>query len=215
MVALAIAILSFLRSTPVVADLSREAGKTDVVGEEGQWVLETAMERERDHEGRVWTLESGLLHTFEPLPRLSLLLEPVIWEWERPNDGPNVDGNGDTDLTLAYLLHRDEGPFPAVVVAGKVKFPTANNREIGIGKADYSAILTLGKEWGNLEVNLELEFATFGQPALEREPLEPSGTEEEDREESEGTWSEQAFDFSGSDLAMTRYIVVSSRGPMG
>ena len=66
---------------------------------------------------------------------------------------------------MAYVAFGAEGSWPAVVLAAKVKIPTADNPEIGTGQADYSASVISGKEFGELDLNLELEYGTFGSPA--------------------------------------------------
>jgi hypothetical protein len=149
-----------MAATPALADLARDAGTVRIMGEEGNWVMENAAQLEEDGDGKIWTVELGL--QYAPVDRVQLLLEPVLWEWDQPKDGENVDGVGDTDFTVAYQVIEDEDAWPALVFAGKVKIPTADNREIGTGKADYSAIVILGKEFGELDLNLELEYATYG-----------------------------------------------------
>ena len=134
--------------------------------------MENAVQVEKDPDGKTWTIETGIQYTPESLPRLQLLLEPTFWEWEVPKGGPTVSGLGDTDVTVAYVLVPDDGPWPAVILAGKVKLPTADDRDIGTGKADTSGLLILGKEFGDLDIGLELEFATFGDPPAE--PVEPA-----------------------------------------
>lgn len=111
------------------------------------------------------TFETGI--QYAPSDRIQLLLEPVFWERQMPKDEPDASGIGDTDFTVAYLAIGAEGPWPAIVLAGKVKIPTAGNREIGTGKADYFASVISGKEFGELDLDLELEYETFGSPAGE------------------------------------------------
>ena len=147
-------------ATPVWADLARDARTTRIVREEGNLVIENALQFERDRDGKAITFETGI--QYAPSDRIQLLLEPVLWERQMPEDEPDASGIGDTDFTVAYLAIGAEGLWPAVVLAAKVKIPTADNREIGTGQADYSASVISGKEFGELDLNLELEYETFG-----------------------------------------------------
>ena len=160
-------------ATPTRADLARDANTTRIVGEEGNWVMENALQLEKDNDGKTWAVETAV--QYAPSDRVQLLLEPTLWERDEPKDGSTESGVGDTDFTIAYLVLPDEGLWPAVIVAGKVKIPTADNREIGTGKADYSASLIIGKEFGELDVSLELEYETFGDPPSEPVAMDPAG----------------------------------------
>jgi hypothetical protein len=147
------------------ADLARDAGTVRIMGEEGRWAMESALQMEKEADGKTWTVETAVGYT--PAPRVQLLLEPTFWERSEPVDGPAVGGMGDTDFTVAFLAIPEDGPWPAVVAAGKVKIPTARSPEIGTGKADGAVAVILGKEFGELEVSLELEYETFGSPETE------------------------------------------------
>lgn len=137
-------------ATPVWADLARDARTTRIVREEGNLVIENALQFERDRDGKAITFETGI--QYAPSDRIQLLLEPVFWERQMPKDEPDASGIGDTDFTVAYLAIEGEGPWPAIVLAGKAKIPTADNREIGTGKTDYSASVISGKEFGELDL---------------------------------------------------------------
>jgi hypothetical protein len=173
------AVLSLFAVPALRADLARDASSPRIVGEEGEWVLENAFELEQDKFGKTWSFETPLQFVPRVLPKLALLLEPVFWEREEPKHEPAVSGMGDTDLAVAYLVLPAKEAWPAVVVAGKVKFPTAD-RKIGTGKADYSASIIVGKTYGELDLSLELEYETYGQPGPE--PDEPSGENAETEE---------------------------------
>jgi hypothetical protein len=101
---------------------------------------------------------------YEISHRLQLLLEAVLFERQAPDSGEAASGVGDTELTLSWIALEEKRLLPPVVLAAKVKIPTAAAGEIGTGKADYSALLILGKEFGELELSLETEYATFGSP---------------------------------------------------
>jgi hypothetical protein len=178
--------MAVLAAIPLWADLSRDASTARIMGDEGEWVMENAVQLEKDKDGKTWAFETGLQYTPRTFPRLSLLLEPVLWELSEPKDGPTVSGVGDTDFTLNFLAIPEKGPWPAVVVGGKVKIPTANDREIGTGKADYGISLIAGKEYGELDIGLELEYETFGDPPAERAAPDPTGEPLDPDEIAEG-----------------------------
>lgn len=196
-VGIAIGIL-LLSANPLRADVARSAGTTDIVGEGGELVVENSIGFEADNDGSNWTLDAAVLYSSEFLPKFSLLLEPTLWEWDRPKDEAAVDGFGDTDLSLFYQLISEGEMAPGMVIGTKVKLPTADNRDIGTGKADYSALVIVGKEYGELNVNLELEYATFGQPAAD--PVSPDKFEPLAEEEAE-TESDPALESFENDLA--------------
>lgn len=147
---------------PAHASLARNAAGAKNIGESGRLVLDTAGEFERDQDGRVGTLEAAV--QYQLTNRLQFLLEGTLLEAQRPEAGPRATGLGDTDVTLSWLLAPARGGWPSVVAGGKVKLPTATNAEIGTRKADFAALLVLGRESGELELSFEAEYARYGQP---------------------------------------------------
>ncbi len=144
------------------ADLARDAAKA-APKEGGELILETAIQVERDGGDRTLALESALQYTPEFFPRLSLLLEPVLREWSLPGDGaPTVMGLGDTEFSLNMLLLPARGIRPALLLGGKVKLPTAASPDLGTGESDFSALLVIGNEFDDLDLNLELEYVSVG-----------------------------------------------------
>ena len=71
-------------ATPVWADLGRDARTSRIVREEGDLVIETALQFERDRDGKAITFETGI--QYAPSARIQLLLEPVLWERQMPED---------------------------------------------------------------------------------------------------------------------------------
>lgn len=146
---------------PAHASLSRNAAGAKNIGEAGRLTIDTAGQLERDPDGKVLALETGV--QYQVSKRLQFLVEAIHHESHRPDSGKRVSGLGDTDVTLSWLASGRARSLPSIVLGGKVKLPTANQAEIGTGKADYSALLILNKEFGELELDLETEFASFGQ----------------------------------------------------
>jgi hypothetical protein len=144
------------------ADLARDAGKARSL-EEPTIVLEAGLQHERDAEEHSNELELAFQYVPEIMPRLSLLAESVVAVWLNEN-GRKVSGIGDTELSVSYLLSTAGEIRPAVVGAIKVKLPTASEDDFGSGEVDYSAILVIGNEFEDLELNLELEITAAGEP---------------------------------------------------
>jgi hypothetical protein len=142
------------------ASLSRNAAGPRNMGEDGVLTVDTAAELHQAPEERMWTVEAAV--QYQAMDRLQLLVEPVLLV-DHEEAG---SGLGDTELTVSWLVLEIMERVP-VVVAGKVKLPTAGSPEFGTGKADYSGLLILGAESGELEVSLETEVATYGAPAGE------------------------------------------------
>jgi hypothetical protein len=96
--------------------------------------------------------------------RFELAVEPVAATRIRPNAGESATGFGDTEVTLTYLVRRETGSFPALAVAGEVKFPTARNSLIGTGEPDYAAYLIASKRFGRLDTSFNAAYTKVGQP---------------------------------------------------
>jgi len=150
---------------PAHASLTRNAAGAKNMGEAGAWTVDTAGELERESDGKVWVFETAV--QWQAAGRLQLLVEAVVFERQQPDEEESSSGLGDTDLTVSWLALEERGALPPVVVAARVKLPTAGE-DVGSGKADWSGLLILGKESGELELNLELEYATFGAPPGEQ-----------------------------------------------
>ncbi|MEO6463874.1 MAG: transporter [Candidatus Eisenbacteria bacterium] len=150
---------------PAEASLTRNPAGAKNIGEAGGLTLDTAGEFERDSDGRTWTFGPGL--QYQAADRLQILAETVLYQRVRPDEGEAASGFGDTDLTLSWLAAAEHGARPSAVLGARVKLPTAGDA-IGTGEADYAALLVLGKESGELEVALELEYGIFGSPPGEQ-----------------------------------------------
>jgi hypothetical protein len=155
-------ILLMAMASDSYASLGRDAGKAKSL-EEPAFVMEAALQHEREGDVRSNELELAVQFVPESIPRLSLLAESVVGIW-RNDDGHKISGTGDTDLSLSYLLLAAGRIRPAIVAAFKVKLPTAAKDEFGTGEVDYSAILVIGNEFEDLELNLELEISAVAEP---------------------------------------------------
>jgi hypothetical protein len=163
-VAFGAVVISLSAGSTADASLSRNATGPKNMGEAGALTLDTALELEHESDDKAWLFETAL--QYEATHRLQLLLEAVVFERHEPDGGDSESGLGDTDLTLSWLAFEERGALPPVVFGARVKLPTAGE-DRGTGKIDYAALLALGKEIGEWELNVETEYAAFGSPADE------------------------------------------------
>lgn len=97
--------------------------------------------------------------------RLEMMVEPVANTNIKPKIGPHASGIGDTEVTLTALLRNETAVMPALAFAGEVKLPTAKDRLIGTGKADYNGSLIASKKFGKLDTHANLGYTILGRPA--------------------------------------------------
>jgi hypothetical protein len=153
--------LAFLAWDDAHASLARNAAGPKNMGEEGAWVVDTAGEVGTEPDGNAWNFETGAQYQIGN--RLQILGEAIVFEQLMPDSGESSSGFGDLDLTLSWLATFGQGALPAVVPAFKVKLPTSSSDE-GTGEVDYSALLILEKEYGELALNVETEYLVPGSP---------------------------------------------------
>lgn len=153
--------LGFLAGSDARASLARNAAGPKNMGEEGAWVVDTAGELGTEPDGKAWNFETGVQYQIGN--RLQILGEAIVFESLMPDSGESSSGFGDLDLTLSWLAVLGQEALPAVVPAFKVKLPTSSSDE-GTGEIDYSALLILEKEYGELALNVETEYLVPGSP---------------------------------------------------
>ena len=151
----------WLRQESAQADLSLET-ETARLLEPGHFGVSMAYEYQfarAGHESAVpLALEVGLL------PRLELLLEPTTYVGIFPRGGKSAQGLGDMEATLTFLAFREQTNFPAIALAGEVKFPTARNLSIGTRAYDYTPYLIMSKRFGDLDLHANVSYTFLGQP---------------------------------------------------
>lgn len=150
-----------MAAEPSYASLARNAAGAKNIGNAGNFTVDTAGQLERDADGNAWAFETSV--QYQASKRLQLLVEAVPFESQQPHSEASTSGFGDTDLTLSWLAAKQGTRFASLVLGASIKVPTATQEELGTGKADYSALFVLGREAGELELNLETAFTTFGQ----------------------------------------------------
>ncbi len=138
------------------ADLVLET-ETAELGKKGDMLISTGVQFEREKDGSRTTFT---LNQYEVAitDRAELLIEPFFVEWDNPKDGKSFHGMGDLEITPSYMIVLEKPYVPAVVLAFKLKVPTAKNREIGTGKFDYQPYIILGKTYGNWVFNFNLGY---------------------------------------------------------
>ena len=165
MCVVSLAIVACASTRVAHADQALET-ETARLQEPGHWEAGAAVEFQRSADGRELAfpafVEVGVCS------RLELLLEPVFYSAILPNDGSDARGVGDTELTLTYLVREETCHFPALALAGEVKFPTATEPLIGTGKADYTGYLIASKALGDFDVHINLGYTIIGQPSGSR-----------------------------------------------
>ena len=142
------------------ADLVLET-ETAQLGKQGDCLVSTAIQFEREKDG---TTATFTLNQFEYAitDRAEILIEPFFYEKDRPSDGASFHGVGDLEITPSYMVILEEPTFPAILLAFKLKVPTATDRKIGTGKFDYQPYVILGKTSGPwvFNANFGYDFVT-------------------------------------------------------
>jgi hypothetical protein len=97
--------------------------------------------------------------------RLALLVEPVLVTAIRPEATPTATGFGDVEITMQYLARAESRWVPALALAAEEKFPTARNRLIGTGKADFTPYLIASKRVGRVDLHANVGYSFMGKPS--------------------------------------------------
>ena len=145
---------------PLHADTVLET-ETAELGKKGDMLISNSVQFEKARDG---TRTAFTLTQFEYgiSDRAEILIEPFFHEWSKAPGGPTIHGMGDLEITPSYMIVLDDekGWRPAVVLAFKVKVPTARNREIGSGLVDYYPYVIVGKKIGHwlFNANLGVDF---------------------------------------------------------
>src|SRR5712671_3159528 len=127
--------LIFLFSAPILNASQPLETETARLARAGTFEADATVEYQTSPDGTEtavpFAIEYGITDRWE------LLVEPVFFTAIKPKMGKNSTGPGDTEVTLTALVSQEKVTVPAVAFAAEVKFPTATDRFIGTGKADY------------------------------------------------------------------------------
>jgi hypothetical protein len=163
--AVACAVLTALSAGRSWADLSLET-ETARLTPPGVYELSIATEYQYARDDQEVAVPLAL--TFGLFDRFEVMLEPTAFVGIFPRNstgGKDVVGVGDFELTLTYLVLREQKWLPAVAVAGEVKFPTARTKAIGTREFDYTGYLIFSKRVGDLDLHANVAYTFVGEPA--------------------------------------------------
>jgi len=149
-------------AAPLHADTVLET-ETAELGKKGEITISNSIQFEHTPDGR--TAFSLTQFEYAITDRAEILIEPFFQQWEHPKDGKSFHGMGDLEITPSYMIQLDDEKswVPAIVLAFKLKVPTARNRDIGTGEYDYYPYVIVGKKIGNWIFNANLGINFFGQ----------------------------------------------------
>ncbi len=148
-----------LAATPARADLVLET-ETAQIGKTGEGNFSNAIQVESNSDGKVYLTETQWEYGIND--KTEILIEPFFYERQVPKSGPTVSGRGDVEITLSYMIVTESPTRPTILLAQKVKLPTATN-DIGTGKADYTSYVIVGKTFGRVHVNLNFGYEFVGK----------------------------------------------------
>ena len=74
-----------------------------------------------------------------------------------------MQGLGDLEVTYSWVALPETAHRPAIVLAQKIKIPTATNRDIGTGRFDAQSYVIIGKSWGPVHLNVNLGYLFVGR----------------------------------------------------
>ncbi|MEI7933417.1 MAG: hypothetical protein WCI21_10275, partial [Alphaproteobacteria bacterium] len=116
-----------------------------------------------DSDGRALLTETQYEYGIDD--RTEILIEPFFYEWDSPKVGGHTSGLGDVEVTLSHTVVTETDMRPTLVLAQKVKLPTASNDAIGSGKFDAQSYVIIGKSWGDTHLNINLGYEYIGKVA--------------------------------------------------
>jgi hypothetical protein len=97
--------------------------------------------------------------------RVELSLEPVLYTNIMPDFGARASGVGDFEATLKWAALAEETHRPAIALGAELKIPTAKNRLIGTGQADYRGFVAISRRISAWEWHANAGYTIIGKPA--------------------------------------------------
>ncbi|MEO8088277.1 MAG: transporter [Bacteroidota bacterium] len=129
----------------------------------GQFEIGTGLEFQTSKEGTESALPVAIEYGLSK--KFTLLVEPVGFTSIRPKVGLRAKGLGDLELTLFYQIVSEKKILPSISISAEVKIPTAKDRLIGTGKADYTPYLIMSKTTGKFFTSINLSYTFLGKPS--------------------------------------------------
>jgi len=133
--------------------------ETAQIGKKGEGNFSQAFEFEDGKDGSAQGTLTQIEYALSD--RAEILIEPFLYVHLSPEGGPSESGMGDLEITPSYMVIREDGWKPAVLLALKVKVPTGAENVEGTGQFDYFPYIILGQHLGawTLNGNLGVNFA--------------------------------------------------------
>jgi hypothetical protein len=129
----------------------------------GTLQLEGIVEYQTSVDGREFAtpmaIEYGITNDLE------FLIEPVFYTVIAPSGGTRHTGLGDAEATATFRFLHEGTILPNTAIAAELKIPTANDKQIGTGKFDYTGYLILSKHFGPLDLHANYGYTFMGAPA--------------------------------------------------
>lgn len=150
-----------LNATAAIANTAIET-ETAQIGAKGDITFSQSIERARGRDGS----SGGTLTQFEYgiSDRAEILIEPFFYVFESPDDEQHVHGVGDLEITPSYKIVLEDGLIPDVLIATKIKVPTASTKVGGTRKYDVFPYLIFGQHYEKWTFNSNLGV-NFAKPA--------------------------------------------------
>ena len=127
-------------------------------------IIGGGVEHQSDDEQTEWSFPILIEYQFSE--RITLSIEPVFASirGKRP-DVRSVSGVGDLETTLDYEFLRERRYRPALSVEGKIRWPTADDADLGERGRDYTFGLLASKDLVFLDVDLNALYTFAGDRA--------------------------------------------------
>ena len=148
---------------PLRADTVLET-ETAELGKKGEGLFSFSVQFERDKDGSTTQFTLTQLE-YALSDRAEILIEPFFQEWDQPKGAKRFHGAGDLEITPSYMIVLEKPYVPAIVLAFKLKVPTARNRDIGTGKYDYLPYVIFGKTYGKWVFNANIGYNFITSPS--------------------------------------------------
>ena len=163
---LAALFLGMALTIPLHADTVLET-ETAELGKKGEGLFSASVQFEKDKDGNRTAFTLNQIE-YALTDRAEILIEPFFQEWQKPKGGKWSSGMGDLEITPSYMIVLEKPYVPAIVLAFKLKVPTATNPDIGTGEYDYYPYFIFGKKIGHWLFNANFGYDIITSPAGEK-----------------------------------------------
>jgi hypothetical protein len=131
-------------------------------------VLSTGFEYQSDREETQYEFPIQLEYNLTE--KLKLVLEPTyVSIHSKSADSPSVNGFGDLEAAVDYEFLSERRYRPALAVEGRIKWPTAEDPDLGEPGNDYTFGIIASKDLVYLDVDLNVFYTFIGDREKEDE----------------------------------------------